>query len=293
MSAAPILSRMLVMTIVALASAALLLGGHSRVADASDSGNCSLKTKEYCGDTHGGSLNYYYSATDRAFYGLPGQDRGSQHGRAYEFRYAPLCTVDYGAGLRCEPQECQVGGGPGVRMLIYRRIAGSGDRWSGPVADGCIGSANTVPLREVEQAAEEELHKALDQPRIHTQPGPRALIQLPVLFWTTDRGPVTLHIDEPVPGTVRAEPTYTWAFPGGHTATGTGRPYDGTDPRTDPDHYLVHTYDHTGPGAATLVVDYDATIDVPPNPTVPLDPVTLTTTTTLHLVETTNLLSGS
>lgn len=256
---------------------------------------CNRQTPGDCGNTDDDSLNYYYSASDRKFYGVPGGGQGSDDGQQYDYDYKPVCPATLAPKapiLTCNTLTCTVDGSDGIVMMLYRRPAGTTEPWEG-IGDACITSEHTVTLDEVTTAAEEELHKVLAPPAAHTAPGPRALINLPVLFWTTDHGPQTLTIDQPLHGTITAEPTYTWSFPHGHTAIGPGAPYDGTDPRDSPDHYLTYTYDQAGTAAASLTATWNAAITIDTNPPIDLEPILLTTTTQLDIVQTNTLLSGT
>jgi hypothetical protein len=64
----------------------------------------------------------------------------------------------------------------------------------------------------------------------------------------------------PVPGRLLAIPSFTWIFDDGTTLAGPGRPFDGTDPRESPEHYLSHIYRAPEANASvTLTVTWRAT----------------------------------
>jgi hypothetical protein len=69
-----------------------------------------------------------------------------------------------------------------------------------------------------------------------------------------------MQVQQPVPGQLVATPSFSWKFDDGTVVTGAGVPYDGTDPRTAPSHYVSHTYAAAQAQASvTLTVTWNAT----------------------------------
>jgi hypothetical protein len=117
------------------------------------------------------------------------------------------------------------------------------------------------------------------------QPAGTALVNLPVIVSVPQPQPVTMQVQQPVPGTLVATPTFTWAFDDGATVTGAGVPYDGTDPRVDPAHYVSHTYTTADAHASvTLTVTWNATFTAAGQafPIAPLTMPPITTTFTVN-----------
>jgi hypothetical protein len=69
-----------------------------------------------------------------------------------------------------------------------------------------------------------------------------------------------MAVRQPVAGRLLTVPSYSWSFDDGTVLAGAGRPYDGTDPRQSPTHYLAHTYIEPETSASvSLVVTWRAT----------------------------------
>lgn len=90
-------------------------------------------------------------------------------------------------------------------------------------------------------------------------PNGRTFVNLPTIFHA-DAGRYEFRLPELGPGVdIRATPArFSWRFGDGASTTTEhgGRPYDGTDPQDDPDHYLTHSYERRGEVTANVVVDY-------------------------------------
>jgi hypothetical protein len=146
----------------------------------------------------------------------------------------------------------------------------------------CTGALpDPVPIQQVIDAVSEyeRSHMPPAVPRV--QPGSVVVVNLPVLASAEPLPVQTMAVQLPVPGELVATPSYTWTFDDGTKATGTGVPYDGTDPRVDPEHYVAHTYVKAQANASvSLTVTWTATftaagqtIDIP---AVVMPPITTT-----------------
>jgi hypothetical protein len=133
------------------------------------------------------------------------------------------------------------------------------------------GSPDPVPTQQIVDAAQEyeRTHLPAASPRV--QPGSVVVVNLPVLASVTPLLVQTMAVQLPVPGELVATPSYAWTFDDGTKITGPGVPYDGTDPRVDPEHYVAHTYVKAQANASvSLSVTWTATftaagqtIDIP------------------------------
>jgi hypothetical protein len=120
-----------------------------------------------------------------------------------------------------------------------------------PGATVCFGPGDLVPVGVVERDVANEVRKYVHLPpaAIHTAPRGRTLVNLPTVFWVTERtpGPLTVTIDG-ASVTIRVRPVdFRWDFGDGQAASsGAGRPYTpAVDPAVDPAYYLTHVYRQT------------------------------------------------
>lgn len=120
-----------------------------------------------------------------------------------------------------------------------------------PGATVCFGPGDLVPVGVVEREVANEVRRYVHLPPavIHTAPRGRTLVNLPTVFWVTERtpGPLTVTIDG-ASVTIRVRPVdFRWDFGDGQAASsGAGRPYTpAVDPAVDPAHYLTHVYRQT------------------------------------------------
>jgi hypothetical protein len=146
-----------------------------------------------------------------------------------------------------------------------------------------------VDLADVEaeiRRVVEEKFREIVQPTIQLSPRNGGLVNLPVLAWTDDRGEVTLDIEQPLPGTVRATPSYAWTWSNGTTATGPGIPYSpGISPTAQPDRYVHAVYRQRGEASVTLTVTWEGDVSVPGVPPVDIEPLVYSVPASLAIRE--------
>ena len=156
----------------------------------------------------------------------------------------------------------------------------------------CVYTGRAIPLSEVTAAVREDLIKQVGRPRISVQPATRGLIRWPVVFSAPAERPVTLHITQPLPGDITADPAYSWDLGDGQHASGAGHGYtsavDPTSPQSD-DYYVKGRYDQPGAHAVHLTLTWSATIHLG-DLDVDLDPIVFTDDATATVVSATNRL---
>jgi hypothetical protein len=78
------------------------------------------------------------------------------------------------------------------------------------------------------------------------QPGDRAVVNLPLVAATDPPGQTTFTVTQAPFPTISITATVSWRWDWGDgtsdTTTWPGRAFDGTDPRTSPQHYISHAY---------------------------------------------------
>jgi hypothetical protein len=182
----------------------------------------------------------------------------------YEYAVTPDCpTARPGDAINCTAaaQYCASSGGSGIHEDVWRRqIAPTTSPWD-VVDQVCTGSVPPpISVQQVVQDMSEYERTHVPIPVPDVQPEGTALVNLPVIVSVPQPQPVTMQVQEPVPGTLVATPTFTWTFDDGATVTGAGIPYDGTDPRANPAHYVSHAYTAADAHASvTLTVTWNAT----------------------------------
>jgi hypothetical protein len=86
----------------------------------------------------------------------------------------------------------------------------------------------------------------LPLPALKLQPGDRAVVNLPLVASSDPPAQTTFTVHQaPFPAvtiTATVNWRWTWGDGAGQTTSWPGRAFDGTDPRTSPDHYVSHTY---------------------------------------------------
>lgn len=219
----------------------------------------------------GGSISYYYNASNRTFYATPaGYGGGGSAGPPYEYGYVPNCMTngnpDSGDDALCTgfTALCDARGiDDGNAWVVWRRLAGQPWDRQGVV---CLtpDQPQTITLAEVIQDVREKLRRELVAPAAHANPARPSsqFVGLPVIVWAD--GPLDidpLQITTPVPFTVMAKADYSWSFGDGTAAqTGIGRAYDGTDPVAAPEHYVAHPY--SAPGTYDVTVTQTWTVQI-------------------------------
>lgn len=207
---------------------------------------------------------YIYDPTTNVLVPVPTGSFPKQPGVTYQYAATPACpTAQPGDAVNCTAaaQFCQQNGSSGIHEEIWRREA---TPTTGPwivVSETCTGAGPApIPVQQVVQDVGEYERTHVPVPVPNVQPATVALVNLPVIVSVPQPQPVTMQVQQPVPGTLVATPTFSWTFDDGATVTGPGVPYDGTDPRTEPTHYVSHTYATADAHASvTLTVTWNAT----------------------------------
>lgn len=161
------------------------------------------------------------------------------------------------------------------------------------VAEDCAPTPEFVPLAQVGYQFQFEIERLLPKPTIDLKPNPETLVNLPTIVSTDYPTEKTFQITVPpsagrtipLTGTINAHAVMTWTFEDGTTAVGAGRPYDGTDPASNPGYYLTNTFRTAGHHTVTLTVTWTGTITVQTLAPVAFDPVTFTATAGVDVVE--------
>ena len=242
------------------------LTSHSHSAFAAD-------TEPPCGDlaatgcpiTTNDGYVYAYDTLAKKFVRIPASVAGSPDPKAiYRYTLTPACPQAQPlADVNCTAaaQYCANNGQSGIHEDVWReQTAPAVVPWR-IVNQVCVGPNEDSPtLGDVQLSASEYERTHVPIPVPNVQPATVALVNLPVIVSVPQPQPVTMQVQQPVPGTLVATPTFSWTFDDGATVTGAGVPYDGTDPRTDPTHYVSHTYAAADPHASvTLTVTWNAT----------------------------------
>jgi hypothetical protein len=233
---------------------------------------------------------YAYDAATQTFVPVPKSAAGTAAPDTF-YRYAisPACpnALPFNA-IDCvtADQFCATVGQAGVHENVWREeIAPVATTWIvvGALCTG--GAAAPISIQAAAAGASEFEQDHLPVPTPVVQPGAIAIVNLPIIVSVAQAGPQILQVQLPVPGELIATPSYSWTFNNGITITGPGIPYDGTDPRADPTHYVSDTYTAADPaGSVTLTVTWTATFTVAgiavPVPPVVMPPIV--TTFTVH-----------
>lgn len=157
----------------------------------------------------------------------------------------------------------------------------------------CVPTPEFVPLVEVGYQFQYEIERLLPKPTIDLKPNPETLVNLPTVVSTDYPAEKTFDITVPpsagrtlpLTGSINAHAAFTWTFEDGTTATGAGKPYDGTDPASNPGYYLTNTFRTAGHHTVTLSVTWTGTITVQTLAPQAFDPVTFTATAGVDVVE--------
>jgi hypothetical protein len=255
-------------------------------------------------DSNGGSVGWQYSEAGRGFYQAP---QGGTSGPSDPVHRTEIYQPEW----RCSAAECAPSGQyiwcnpdwtPEVRQPIYVRVdfvyaaADAGDRTKWQIVGGiprCYPTPEFVPIEDVGYQFQYEIERRFRQPDIELRPNPETLVNLPTIVSTDYPSDKTFDITVPpskgrtipLTGTINAHADFTWSFEDGTTASGPGTPYDGTDPETNPDHYLTNTFRTAGHHTVSLTVTWTGSITVEGLPPEQFEPVTLTSTAGVDVVE--------
>jgi hypothetical protein len=264
----------------------LLVTVSSGVASAAD-GQCSSQDQMYCPTPTDDGYEYIYDPTTNVLVPVPTGSFPKQPGVTYQYAATPACpTARPGEAVDCTAaaQFCQENGSLGIHEDIWRREATPDTTPWIVVSQTCTGAGPApIPIEQVAQDVGEYERTHVPIPVPNIQPAGVALVNLPVIVSVPQPQPVTMQVQQPVPGTLVATPTFNWTFDDGATVTGAGVPYDGTDPRSDPTHYVSHTYTTADAHASvTLTVTWNATFtaagQVFPIPPLVMPPISTTFT---------------
>lgn len=253
-------------------------------------------------DANGGSVGWQYDETGKGFYQAPTTALGGDSDPVF-FREWGTTTFWACNQIRdCRgvisvtcPEHWQ-----GSRAPTYaegdwqyaRADAADQTKWHLQGED-CLATPVWVPIEQVGYQFQYEIERLLPKPSIELKPNPETLVNLPTVVSTDYPTEKTFAITVPpsagrtipLTGTINAHAEMTWTFEDGTTATGAGKPYDGTDPATNPGYYLTNTFRTAGHHTVTLTVTWTGTITVDTLAPQAFDPVTFTATAGVDVVE--------
>ena len=190
---------------------------------------------------------YTYDIETRDYVRIPLSGAGSPDPKVvYRYTLSPACTEARPVeGVNCAAAStfCVANGQVGLHEDVWRSDVDSGfTNWS-IVGDLCTGTLPApIPTQQIVDDASEYERDHMPPGVPHVQPAGVAIVNIPVLASVTPLPQQVMAVQLPVPGQLVATATYTWTFDDGTTLTGPGIAYDGTDPRTDPNHYIAHNY---------------------------------------------------
>lgn len=238
-------------------------------------------------------VGWYYSEARKAFFTTPASFEPVAGGPALEWSHVPTCAGNTpgGSDNRCLGALCTAPDGePGVSVWVFSRPTDPpGADWN-PAGTQCVAGEQRIDLADVEAQVRrvvEDRFRSIAQPVLHLAPDTTGLVNLPMLAWTDDPGPVTLDFTQPLPGTITATPSYDWSWSNGTHSTGPGRPYTPSQsPSAAPESYVHAVFAERGEGAVTLTVTWQAAVTVPGLPT-PIDiaPLVYTSQATFSIRE--------
>jgi hypothetical protein len=249
---------------LALVCGILAIAGVSPAKAHAADGQCSTQDKIYCPTPTNDGYEYIYDPTTKVLVAVPTGSFPKQPGATYQYAVTPACPQAIpGEAINCTAatQYCATTGSTGIHEDVWRRqTAPTTTPWQ-MVDQVCTGNGPPpISVQQVVQDVSEYERDHMPIPVPNVQPANVAIVNLPVLVSVPQPGPQTMQVQQPVPGLLVATPTYTWKFDDGTTVTGAGVPYDGTDPRVDPGHYVSHAYTAAEAQASvTLTVTWNAT----------------------------------
>lgn len=255
-------------------------------------------------DLNGGTVGWQYSEAGNGFYQAPhtAPPDGGDPVRYREWGTIGTytCTAPRAGCGATTSIYCGYGGLPpngppeyGYGEWTYARANAADEAKWNLVAIDCVATPEWVPIQDVGYDFQYAIERRLHPPVIELRPRPQTLVNLPTIVSTdyptektfTITVPPSADRTIPLTGSINAHAEMTWTFEDGTTAAGAGRPYDGTDPTTHPDHYLTNTFQTAGHHTVTLTVTWTGTITVDTLAPEPFDPVTLTATAGVDVLE--------
>lgn len=172
-----------------------------------------------------------------------------------------------------------------LRVIVLRRPLGSSGPWERGLT-ACRYYGRTVTLAEVQTAARQEIERHVGHPSISVQPpGGQTLVNIPTIFSAAEQRTTTLPITAPVPGQIKAVPSYSWTFGDGLTGAGSGHPFT---PSIVPNesgnngYYVVAVYRQPGTKSITATLRWDVTFTLQGFGTITLAPIVFTDTVQLN-----------
>lgn len=237
-------------------------------------------------------IGWYYSAEKRAFFKTPSSFSPASDAPQLEWSYVPTCDGNTPGGNTdaCSAALCTAPGGePGVTFWVFSRSVDDPSAGWSLTGDQCIPGEQRVDLADVEAEIRrviEDKFREIARPAVHLAPATGGLVHLPVLAWTDDPGDVTLSIEQPLPGQVRATPAYRWDWSNGAVSSGPGIPYSADVSPTDtPDHYVHAVFTDRGGGSVSLTVTWTGAVTVPGLPPVDIAPLVYSSPATFEVRE--------
>lgn len=253
-------------------------------------------------DANGGSVGWRYDESGHGFYQAPTTGHGGGGDPVYFREWGsetfwacnPIRDCVGVVSLSCPPHW------QGSRAPTYaegdweyaRADAGDQTKWHLQGED-CLATPEWVPIEQVGYQFQYDIERLLPTPTIALKPAPETLVNLPTVVSTDYPTEKTFAITVPpsagrtisLTGTINAHDEMTWSFEDGTTATGAGKPYDGTDPVTNPGYYLTNTFRTAGHHTVTLTVTWTGPITVETLAPQAFDPVTFTATAGVDVIE--------
>ena len=230
-------------------------------------------------------VGWHYSAEQQAFFQTPQSYQPASDEPEVDWSYVPTCdsNVPGGDANLCRAAMCTTGqGDPGVFFWVLSRPRLPLDSPWDVSGTQCIAGERRVDLAEVEAEVRriiEDKFREIARPSVSVAPADRALVNLPVLAWTDDPGDVTLAIEQPLPGEIRASPSYLWSWSNGVSSHGPGRPYSSSiSPTAVPDSYLHSVFRARGDETVTLTVTWTGDVTVPGLAPIEIAPLVYETT---------------
>jgi hypothetical protein len=187
--------------------------------------------------------------------------RGAEtNGPLIEYDYRSTCDLPGGnGGCAGGTLKCAARGTQSV-FVAQRQVTPTVGAWSLQPGSVCLTPAQQLPWSPAQlQAFVDSYFRRLPLPlpALTLQPGDRAVVNLPLVASTTAPGQTTFTVNQaPFPTiTITASVRWEWSWGNGASTSTTwpGRPYDGVDPRTSPDHYVSHAYSAPSPAATVGV----------------------------------------